>query len=99
MNIAILLFEGFTALDAVGPYETLGRIPGATLTFVAEEAGPVRTDTGNLALTADATIADAPDPDILVIPGGPGRAGGPRRRPPPPAAAAAPRRGRRRRGR
>ena len=73
MNIAIVLFDGFTALDAVGPYETLGRIPGAKVTFVAESPGPVRTDTGNMAITADASLADLPDPDILVIPGGPGQ--------------------------
>jgi putative intracellular protease/amidase len=73
MNIAIVLFDGFTALDAVGPYETLGRIPGAKVTFVAETAGPVRTDTGNMAITADASLADLPDPEILVIPGGPGQ--------------------------
>ena len=73
MNIAILLFERFTALDAVGPYETLGRIPGAKVTFVAESLGPVRTDTGNLAITADATLADLTDPEIVVIPGGPGQ--------------------------
>jgi putative intracellular protease/amidase len=73
MNIAILLFDRFTALDAVGPYETLGRIPGAKVTFVAETLGPVRTDTGNLAITADATLSDLTDPDIVVIPGGPGQ--------------------------
>lgn len=73
MNIAIVLFDRFTALDAVGPYETLGRIPGAKVTFVAETPGPVRTDTGNLAITADASLADLPDPEILVIPGGPGQ--------------------------
>jgi putative intracellular protease/amidase len=73
MHIAILLFDRFTALDAVGPYETLGRIPGAKVTFVAESLGPVRTDTGNLALTADATLADLTDPEIVVVPGGPGQ--------------------------
>lgn len=74
MNIAILLFDRFTALDAVGPYETLGRIPGAKVTFVAENLGPVRTDTRNLALTADATLSDLSEPEIVVVPGGPGQA-------------------------
>jgi transcriptional regulator GlxA family with amidase domain len=73
MNIAILLFDRFTALDAVGPYEVLTRIPGATVTFVAEAEGPVRTDTGRLAITADATIAELTEPEILLIPGGPGQ--------------------------
>ncbi|MEW2296591.1 DJ-1/PfpI family protein [Streptomyces sp. NPDC006743] len=73
MQIAIVLYDRFTALDAVGPYETLGRLPGAETVFVAERTGPVRTDTGNLALTADRTLADVPSPDIVVVPGGPGQ--------------------------
>ncbi len=73
MDIAILLFERLTALDAVGPYEVLSRLPGANLTFVATEAGPKRTDTKALALVADATLADLPHPDILLVPGGPGQ--------------------------
>ncbi|MCS0599855.1 DJ-1/PfpI family protein [Streptomyces sp. LP11] len=73
MDIAIVLFDRFTALDAVGPYETLGRLPGARTTFVAEQAGPVRSDTGNLALVADRALADVPSPDLVVVPGGPGQ--------------------------
>jgi transcriptional regulator GlxA family with amidase domain len=73
MNIAILIYDRFTALDAVGPYEVLSRLPDSTTTFVAQEAGPKRTDTGVLALSADAAIADMPAPDILLVPGGPGQ--------------------------
>ncbi|WP_328875112.1 DJ-1/PfpI family protein [Streptomyces sp. NBC_00287] len=73
MQIAIVLFDRFTALDAVGPYETLGRLPDAETVFVAERTGPVRTDTGNLALTADRTLAEVPSPDIVIVPGGPGQ--------------------------
>jgi transcriptional regulator GlxA family with amidase domain len=73
MQIAIVLFDRFTALDAVGPYETLGRLPDAELVFVAEETGPVRSDTGTLAITADKTLAEVPGPDIVVVPGGPGQ--------------------------
>ncbi len=62
MNIAILLFDRLAALDAVGPYEVLSRLPGAKVTFVAEEAGPKRTDTGQLALTADASLAELSAP-------------------------------------
>jgi putative intracellular protease/amidase len=74
MQIAILLYDRFTALDAVGPYETLGRLPDADTVFVAERTGPVRSDTGRLALTADKSLAEVPAPDILVVPGGPGQA-------------------------
>jgi putative intracellular protease/amidase len=73
MNIAILLYDRLTALDAVGPYEVLSRLPGATVTFVAEDAGPKRTDTGQLALTADASLAELAHPEIVVVPGGPGQ--------------------------
>ena len=81
MQIAIMIYDRFTALDAVGPYEALSRLPGAEVVFAAERAGPVRTDTGMLAVTADAALADVPHPDILLVPGGPGQeeqmAGGP----------------------
>jgi putative intracellular protease/amidase len=72
MKIAILVFPRLTALDAVGPYEVLSRIPGSTLTFVAPDPGEVRTDTGRLGITADASIDDLNDPDVLVVPGGTG---------------------------
>jgi putative intracellular protease/amidase len=73
MEIAILLFPRFAALDAVGPYEVLGRLPGAKVTFVAEQAQAYRTDTGQLALLADATLEQLPNPEIVLVPGGPGQ--------------------------
>ncbi|MET7686530.1 DJ-1/PfpI family protein [Streptomyces sp. NPDC005483] len=73
MQIAVVLYDRFTALDAVGPYETLGRLPDAEVVFVAEERGPVRTDSGNLALIADRTLTEVPKPDLVVVPGGPGQ--------------------------
>src|ERR1051325_3259522 len=72
MQIAILLFEGLTALDAVGPYEVLSRLPGAETIFVAAEAGPKRPDNGLLALVADKTLDEVPNPDVVVVPGGMG---------------------------
>jgi transcriptional regulator GlxA family with amidase domain len=72
MRIAILIFDRLTALDAIGPYEVLSRVPGAELTFVGTEAGPKRTDTGRLGVVADAAIEELPDPDVLLIPGGEG---------------------------
>ncbi|MEU4107627.1 DJ-1/PfpI family protein [Streptomyces sp. NPDC027717] len=73
MQIAILLYDRFTALDAVGPYDILARTPDAETVFVAEQAGPVRTDTGKLALVADRSLAEVGSPDVLVVPGGPGQ--------------------------
>src|SRR5918998_2285325 len=72
MKIAIPLYDRFTALDAVGPYEVLQRLPGAEIVWLAREPGLVGTDTGQLHLQADAAFEDLTDPDILVVPGGTG---------------------------
>jgi putative intracellular protease/amidase len=72
MQIAIPLYDGFTALDAVGPYEILARLPGAEVVFAATRPGPVRTELGSLALTADRPLSEVTAPDILLVPGGPG---------------------------
>lgn len=69
MLVAILLFDRVTALDAVGPYEVLQRVPGAEIVFPAARPGPQRTD-GALALVADASLDDVPAADVLVVPGG-----------------------------
>ena len=70
MQIAIPLYDRFTALDAVGPYEILSRLPGAELTFVGFEEGPVRTDNKRLAMSVDALLEDVPEPEIICVPGG-----------------------------
>jgi putative intracellular protease/amidase len=70
MKIAIPIYDRFTALDAVGPYEVLSRLPHATVAFIAATKGPVRTETSMLAITADATYDELPDPDVIVVPGG-----------------------------
>jgi putative intracellular protease/amidase len=72
METVIPLFDGFTALDAVGPYEVLSRLPDNRVTFVAATVGPVRSDTGALALMADRPFAEVDQGDVLVVPGGPG---------------------------
>jgi putative intracellular protease/amidase len=73
MQIAILLYDRFTALDAVGPYQVLSRLPGAEVVFVAEQAGYVSDDMFSLSLSAPATLAGVPNPAIVVVPGGPGQ--------------------------
>jgi putative intracellular protease/amidase len=71
-EIAVLLFDGLTALDAVGPYEVLRSLPDSTVRFVARDPGVKRTDHGALGLVADHSIADVTTPDVLVVPGGAG---------------------------
>jgi transcriptional regulator GlxA family with amidase domain len=73
MQIAILLFDQVTALDAVGPYEVLSRFPGGTSVFVGEKLGEVRTDIGTLGLTVDATLDEVTRPDLVLVPGGIGQ--------------------------
>lgn len=75
MNIAIPVFDGLTALDAVGPYEVLSRLPGATVHFIAAEAGPKRTETRMLALNADFAYDEMPEPEVIMFPGGNGTRG------------------------
>ena len=70
MEIAAVLFPRVTALDIVGPYEVLQRLPDTTVTFVGHETGTVRTDNGFLGLTVDATFDDVRQPDIVIVPGG-----------------------------
>jgi transcriptional regulator GlxA family with amidase domain len=70
VQIAIPLFDRFTALDAVGPYEVLSRLPGAEVAFVAAERGVVRTDTRALGVEADRTFGELPSPDVVLVPGG-----------------------------
>ncbi len=70
MDIAIPLFDRMTALDAIGPYEVLSRVPGARVRFLATQPGPIATETRMLRLMADDSLDDVPAPDIIVVPGG-----------------------------
>jgi putative intracellular protease/amidase len=72
MEIAILLFDDLTALDAVGPYEILKLIPEARVRFVAKEPGPKRMSGGSLLLVADCSLGEVQSPEIVLVPGGPG---------------------------
>jgi putative intracellular protease/amidase len=70
MEIAVLLYDGFTALDAVGPYEVMSRLPDAQVKFVAAEPGSITTETRSLSFVADHSLDDVPSPEILMVPGG-----------------------------
>ncbi len=72
MQVAIPLFPRFTALDGIGPYEVLQRVPGIDVTFVGHERGEVRSENGFLGITVDATFDELADPDVVVFPGGVG---------------------------
>jgi transcriptional regulator GlxA family with amidase domain len=72
MQVAILIFEKLTALDAIGPYEVLRSVPGWEVKFVGPEKGPVRTDSGTLGLSADFGLDEVSEADIVLVPGGEG---------------------------
>lgn len=72
MQVVIPLFPKFTALDGIGPYEVLQRIPSIDVTFIGHQRGEVRSENGFLGITADGTFDDFPHPDVIVFPGGVG---------------------------
>jgi transcriptional regulator GlxA family with amidase domain len=70
MQIAIVLYPGFTALDFIGPYEVLRYLPDAEVRLVWHESGPVTADSGILVVGATHSFAETPSPDLILIPGG-----------------------------
>ena len=70
MQIALVLYPRFTALDIVGPFQVLVDVPGHDTVFVAHAPGPVADHTGRCPMTASASFADVPAPDVVVVPGG-----------------------------
>lgn len=72
MQIAIVLYPCFTALDFIGPYEILRNMPDAEVRFVWHEPGPVAADSGVLLVGATHSFDETPSPDVIVVPGGPG---------------------------
>ena len=69
MQIALALFDRFTSLDILGPYQVLSEMPGAEVVFVADAAGPVNDDTV-LTVQAHASFDEVRSPDIVVVGGG-----------------------------
>ena len=71
MKIALGVYDKFTALDIIGPYQVLSALPGAETFFVAEKRGIVADDSGAVRLEATRTFAEVRDADIVVVGGGP----------------------------
>jgi transcriptional regulator GlxA family with amidase domain len=69
-SVALVLYPGFTALDIVGPFQTLAGVPGLDVFFVAEVAGEVVDDTGRFSLRAQKSFDEVANPDVVVVPGG-----------------------------
>jgi transcriptional regulator GlxA family with amidase domain len=73
VQVAIVLYPGFTSLDVIGPYEVLGRLPDTEVVFAAERPGLVTNDLRSLSIDVAAGLADVPSPDVVLIGGGPGQ--------------------------
>jgi cyclohexyl-isocyanide hydratase len=69
LQIGSLLFEGLDQIDLTGPFEVLSRMPNSTYRIFAKTTEPVR-DVRGLRITPDAALADAPQLDLLHVPGG-----------------------------
>jgi len=72
MQIGLLLFPNLTQLDLTGPFEVFARTPGATVHLLWKTLEPVRDDRG-LHLLPSKTLAEAPQLDVICVPGGPGQ--------------------------
>jgi transcriptional regulator GlxA family with amidase domain len=72
MQVAILIFDGLTALDAVGPYEVFAKVPGGEVRFCSLERGMKRTDSKALTLGADYSLDEIDSADVVLVPGGAG---------------------------
>jgi transcriptional regulator GlxA family with amidase domain len=70
MQIAIVVYPGFTALDFIGPYEVLRNLPDAEVRFLWHQPGPIAADSGVLLIGATHSFDETPSPDIVLIPGG-----------------------------
>src|ERR1700733_3265671 len=69
MQAAFLLYEGFTPLDAIGPFQVLAAAPGIEPVFVAERPGSVDSDAPPCAVAAQRSFDEVPAPAIVVVPG------------------------------
>jgi len=69
MKIIILLYKGYTALDVVGPYEVLSRLPNAVIKFAAKENGIIESEYSSMKMIATHSLEEVENADILMIPG------------------------------
>jgi cyclohexyl-isocyanide hydratase len=69
MNVGFILFPNLTQLDFTGPLQVLHRLPGSTTHILAKTRDPVPSDCG-LGLMPTGTFAEAPQLDLICIPGG-----------------------------
>ena len=69
-SVGLVLYPRFTALDIVGPFQTLVDVPGLNVFFIAAQKGPIVDHTGKLTLEATHSFDEIDSLDVLVVPGG-----------------------------
>jgi transcriptional regulator GlxA family with amidase domain len=72
-TIGFVLYPRFTALDFIGPYEVLSRLPGHRAIVIAGSSAPVPAERGPVAVAPEFSFDDAPALDVVLVPGGPGQ--------------------------
>jgi cyclohexyl-isocyanide hydratase len=72
LTIGCLIFPRMDQIEFTGPFEVLSRIPDANLHVIAKTKNPVR-DMQELILTPEMSIAEAPEFEVLLVPGGYGQ--------------------------
>ena len=68
-TVGIYLYDGYSSLDAMGPYSVFTQLMGTKVFFIAKHKGIVE-DGGGLKVEVDTTINEVKHLDILLIPGG-----------------------------
>jgi putative intracellular protease/amidase len=68
-SVGILLYDGFTTLDAMGPHQVMSELMGVKVFFVGRHAGPIRNMTG-MQVLPDSTMEQVQHLDVLIVPGG-----------------------------
>ena len=71
VEVAVLVYPGVELLDFAGPAEVFGNVSGVRVYLVSTGNKTLITKGNTLHLTADYTLTTAPQPDVLVVPGGP----------------------------
>jgi transcriptional regulator GlxA family with amidase domain len=70
MQFAIGLYDGFTALDAIGPYAVFTNVPNSDVVICAARRGVLADETGLLRFDIEHTFVDVTHPDVVLVPGG-----------------------------
>lgn len=70
-TIGMVIFPGLTQLDLTGPWEVFVRLPRTKVSLVAETTTPIISE-GGLKIMPDMAFDDAPQFDLIFVPGGTG---------------------------